>query len=160
MSTNRWEVVWADKEKQILHQIFKPGWSRSDVVGIITKTKEMAETQDHPVHIIMDFSRARLDTPMKLSSLARPIEDSVPKNQHLLYVVGANKYIELMMVYSSMLAPKASRNRTFTQSAQEAIDNLKNKGIQFTLVEDFDQPDMSANAKAKPTQQIDQPKTY
>lgn len=135
------EVQWDDEEETIIRQTYKHGWERAAVLYGIQETLRLAKEKPHDIHVIVDFRLAPLDTPAKLTVLSSNIENSVPPNQKYLYIIGANRYIRLMMQYASMLAPRASRNREFVESLEDAYVSLRGKGVSFTVRQSSQEPE-------------------
>ena len=50
------QLRWLSAEKTRIHIIFDQSWTLDDFQHMVLQVRDMIETQEHPVHMVVDFS--------------------------------------------------------------------------------------------------------
>jgi hypothetical protein len=111
-------VVWDDADYRILRQVYPAHWTLEDFEHIVQRSNKLLRGLRHTVHIIAD-GRGSGGAP-NILTLARKVNASVPDNQGVVVVVGADPNTRRNIEAARRIAPRATGNLYFAQSLEDA----------------------------------------
>lgn len=110
---------WENEEKHILRCNMIGQWTSQELLDVIEAGQHYFTNTSQVVHLIFDWSR-NTQTPTRIIEFARRAENYAPPNFGLLVMVGANAFIQSLMLVVQKLAPKTTRNLYYADTIAEA----------------------------------------
>lgn len=63
------QLRWLSTEKTRIHIIFEQNWTLDDFQYMVLRVRDMIESQDHPVHVIANFTFSVIPSPSMLPGI-------------------------------------------------------------------------------------------
>ncbi len=115
---------WEHEEKHILRCNMIGQWTSQELLDGIEAGQHYFTSTSHTVHLIIDWSQ-NTHKPTRIIEFARRAEAYTPPNLGLLVVVGANAFIQSLMLVVQKLAPHTTRHLYYVDTIEEALILIK-----------------------------------
>ena len=124
------QVNWHNEQQTVLYYSFEVGWDWKDMYDAFAQARDMMESVDHHVNIIMDLSHVSLIPKGALAKIRWAFESPKQKNIGLTVVVTPSSFIKSMIDLGTKLWGRAVKQWSvvFVTTLEEA----------YMLIEEYD----------------------
>ena len=117
------QLRWYDDAQSMIYWRFEDGWAVEDLQAALADNRQMLNTVQHRVDLIMDVSQGGLIPPDVIRFLRyHPIETH--PLSHMKIVIGTNEYLRLFWPNVAPLTPRRWR-LLFAGSLEEALTMIE-----------------------------------
>lgn len=116
------KIHWGNDQQSLLYYTFEVGWDWKDMYDAFAQARELMETVDHPVNIIMDLSHVSLIPKGALAKIRWAFESPKQKNVGLTVVVTPSSFIKSMIDLGTKIWGKTAKQWSvaFVTTLEEA----------------------------------------
>lgn len=113
------KIVWGNDEKTIVTHIYVGKWTLDEFHQAVDENAALMNSVSHPVDMIADLTQSDGLPPRMLSAVGSVLRKT-PKNQGMSVVVGADRFVTIMLDVALTIAPKLKSTYRHAPTLDEA----------------------------------------
>jgi hypothetical protein len=123
-------VQWDNAEKSIVRYIYEGPWTLNDFNTAYLQARELMDTVDHKVHLIIDVTKSGL-LPSNVLARSQSVARRHHPNEGSVVIVGASTFIRSLLeiyqrVYSDLVAPGKFHTAPNLEEARRLLHDAVN----------------------------------
>jgi hypothetical protein len=118
------ELSWLDSDERILFLRFEGKWTWDELYQLAAQVEAMTLEKPHRVYRIADISRSSPPPPQGCSNVRNILSDQ-PINTGQTYVVGSNRFTDVLLSTFSKVYPEQAQYLVLASSCEAALEMIR-----------------------------------